>query len=94
MNKADWKDTAELIGIAAIVASLTFVGLELRQSQRIAYAEQEGAQIADHMAIDELIASKAALVLKLNREEDLTDTERIEAQRLILSVEVMSFFTN
>ena len=94
MNKADWKDTAELIGIAAIVASLTFVGLELRQSQRIAYAEQEGAQIADYMAIDELIASKAALVLKLNREEDLTDTERIEAQRLILSVEVMSFFTN
>jgi len=31
------KDFAEITGIAAIVVSLIFVGLELRQSQRIAY---------------------------------------------------------
>ena len=35
-----WKDGAELVGIGAIVASLVFVGLELRQSQRIAIAGQ------------------------------------------------------
>jgi len=40
MKRADWKDTAELVGIAAIVASLIFVGLELRQSQQIAIATQ------------------------------------------------------
>lgn len=40
MKKTDWKETAELIGIAAIVASLVFVGLELRQSQQIAIAGQ------------------------------------------------------
>lgn len=40
MKKTDWKDTAELVGIAAIVASLVFVGLELRQSQQIAIAGQ------------------------------------------------------
>ena len=34
----DWKSYAELIGVAAIVASLIFVGLELRQSQQIALA--------------------------------------------------------
>ena len=40
MSKTGWKDIAEIIGIAAIVASLVFVGLELRQSQQIAIAGQ------------------------------------------------------
>ena len=39
MKNTDWKDIAELVGIAAIVASLVFVGLELRQSQAIALSE-------------------------------------------------------
>ncbi|MDX2478727.1 MAG: hypothetical protein QNK24_00150, partial [Desulfuromusa sp.] len=34
-----WKDIAELIGITAIVLSLVFVGLQLRQSQLIAHSE-------------------------------------------------------
>ena len=40
MKISDWKDTAELIGIAAIVASLIFVGLQMKQSQDIAVAGQ------------------------------------------------------
>ncbi len=36
--KSDWKEIAELIGIAAIVASLVFVGLELKQSREVAIA--------------------------------------------------------
>ena len=40
MKKTNWKDIAELIGIAAIVASLVFVGLQMRQSQEIALATQ------------------------------------------------------
>ena len=39
MKKTDWKDVAELVGIAAIVASLVFVGLQLRQEQVIARTE-------------------------------------------------------
>ena len=38
MATNNWKDTAELIGIAAIVASLIFVGLQMRQTQVIAQA--------------------------------------------------------
>jgi hypothetical protein len=94
MKANNWKDTAELLGIAAITASLIFVGLELRQSQRIAYAEQEGSQITDFMAVDELISSKANLILKLNRGEELTAVESIESERLILSIDRMMFFTN
>ena len=36
MKKSDWKDVAELIGIAAIVASLIFVGLQMKQADTIA----------------------------------------------------------
>ena len=39
MNKTNWKDVAELIGIAAIVASLVFVGLQMQQDRVHARAE-------------------------------------------------------
>ena len=38
MSNRDWKGAAELVGIAAIVASLIFVGLQLRQTEVIARA--------------------------------------------------------
>jgi len=40
MRKLYWKDIAEFVGIAAIVGSLLFVGLQLKQSQEIAIATQ------------------------------------------------------
>ena len=43
MKTRDWKDGAELIGIAAIVASLIFVGMQLRQDQNIAITETRSA---------------------------------------------------
>jgi hypothetical protein len=46
MKPANWKDIAELIGIGAIVASLIFVGLQMKQSQDIAIASQYHARAA------------------------------------------------
>lgn len=40
MKFADLKEVAEIVGIAAIVASLLFVGLQLKQSHEIALATQ------------------------------------------------------
>lgn len=40
MQIANWKDIAEVLGISAIVASLIFVGLQMKQSQEIAIASQ------------------------------------------------------
>ena len=39
LKKVDWKGTAELVGLAAIVVSLIFVGLQMRQDQEIAEAQ-------------------------------------------------------
>lgn len=44
MKKYNWKAVAELIGIAAIVGSLVFVGLQMKQSRDIAIAEQYQAR--------------------------------------------------
>jgi len=40
MAESNWKYVTEMVGIAAIVASLVFVGLQLKQSHEIALAEQ------------------------------------------------------
>lgn len=39
MSKMSWKEIAEIIGVTAIVASLVFVGVELRQARQIAIAD-------------------------------------------------------
>jgi hypothetical protein len=39
MKSTNWKDIAELVGIAAIVASLVFVGMQMRQDRIHARAE-------------------------------------------------------
>jgi hypothetical protein len=44
LKSIDWRASAELVGLAAIVVSLVFVGLELRQSQKIALAAQYQAR--------------------------------------------------
>ena len=40
MKQPKWKNVSELLGMAAIIGSLVFVGMELRQSQQIAIAGQ------------------------------------------------------
>ena len=44
MQFSKWKDIAELVGLVAIVASLVFVGLQLKQGQEIALATQYQAR--------------------------------------------------
>jgi len=57
MAQKSWRDIGELIGIAAIVASLVFVGLQLKQSQEIALATSFQARTA---TLAEAFASRAA----------------------------------
>ena len=54
VQKASWNEIAELIGIVAIVASLVFVGLQMKQSQDIAIGAQYHERAA--LTIDNLNA--------------------------------------
>jgi hypothetical protein len=75
MKNNHWKEVAELIGIAAIVASLIFLGLEMRQQHAIARA-QLGSETFDFMRSIELQMSDVALsedfVKMIENPEDLT----------------------
>ena len=69
MNSNNWKDTAELIGITAIVVSLVFVGLQMRQSQDIAIAAQYQSRAdtavdwyISRMASDKMLSTTAGWI--------------------------------
>ena len=72
MKSMSGKDIAEFTGIAAIVASLVFVGLQLKQSQEIAIANQYQAWAEASL---NLFAThiEAAYATPGNRDE-ITDT--------------------
>ncbi len=67
MADKSWKDIAELVGIAAIVASLIFVGLQMRQSHEIALSEahqQRAAMTSEaFLALSENDRALAALLV-------------------------------
>ena len=54
MRSTNWKDIAELVGIAAIVASLMFVGLEMRQTRVIALANTYQARTDSELLLSSL----------------------------------------
>lgn len=93
MNKSSWKDIAELVGIAAIVASLLFVGLEMRQSHQIALAEQQGEQIPQTQNTAAILIEHADLVSKLNSGQSLDNKEKYIVDNVILAVRAHYFFS-
>lgn len=50
MRKLDIQDLIQLIGMVGIIGSLIFVGLEMRQTQRIAIASQVDARSQSQLA--------------------------------------------
>jgi hypothetical protein len=85
VKNADWKAFAELVGIAAIVVSLVFVALQLRQSQDIAIAETRTARQAALVELNNAIAEHAETWAKGNSGEELSRSENVVYERLIVS---------
>ena len=87
MSATSWKDVAELIGIAAIVASLVFVGLELRQTQTALMASTYQARSFDAMNAQRGLADSeyiGPLLAKIDvdNEQSLEGLSREEFWRL------------
>ena len=78
-----WKDIAELIGLAAIVASLVFVGLQMRQEQQIARAESILSYSA--IEVENLIntAEYSDLFVRANSGNELTESERFKLRMIM-----------
>ena len=86
MKNTNWKDIAELIGITAIVASLVFVGLQLKQSQDVVLSELDVAINALDIELTATIGDHADIWFRGNAGAELDGSELAYYSRLIANV--------
>jgi hypothetical protein len=86
LKPTNWKDIAELIGITAIVASLFFVGLQLKQSQDVVLSELDVAINALDIELTATIGDHADIWFRGNSGAELDGSEQAYYSRLISNV--------
>ena len=83
MQYRNWKDITEFVGIVAIVASLIFVGMQMRQDQVIAVSEALGESVNAESNARLGFSQYADIVVKSNNRGDLNDVELFVLRNLI-----------
>ncbi len=86
MKNTSWKDYAELIGISAIVASLIFVGLQMRQDREIALASVQAAFMETLIAINNDINLNADIWNKGLAGGELSGSETIVFRNIVANL--------
>ncbi len=86
MKTTNWKDVAELIGTTAIVASLIFVGLQMKQAQDIADSERYQLDLSNLIAINNAINENADTWVKGISGGELDKAEATIFENLILNI--------
>ena len=84
-RQSDWKAIAELVGIGAIVVSLVFVALQLKQSQDIAIAELRQARQSSIVDLSSLVAEHSDIWMRGNSGEELSAIDQTIYGQLIES---------
>jgi hypothetical protein len=78
----EWKGYAELVGIAAIVASLVFVGLQMQQTEDIARYERY-SDAMDPVAIATMLSENRDVWLRGCAGEELSEQEWLTFVQLV-----------
>ena len=91
MKTRDWKDAAELIGIAAIVASLIFVGLQMKQAQEIANAERRMMRNANQIEVNNAISEHSDIWVRGLSDQELNEIEAVIFKNLLLNRDAFVF---
>ena len=92
MNTFKWREIAESVGVAAILGSLIFVGLQMRQAQNIAILEVYSDLVSSTQARSELITIHSELIAKANGAEQLSDAETIALDEFVTAMWQSEFF--
>jgi len=92
MKSVNWKDTAELVGMAAIVASLIFVGLQMRQTQDIALTESGWNRLLSEVETRRAIYEFPDIWAKGNAGEELNPSEAVIYRTLIRDLNSLEYF--
>jgi hypothetical protein len=77
MKSLHWRDIADLVGVAAIVASLIFVGLQLQQDRKLGMADITSARTESVVALTQLVTENSELWIKGLDGEQLSTVEEM-----------------
>jgi hypothetical protein len=90
MESAKINDWLQVVGIFAVVASLIYVGLQMKQSQDNASTERSMLRAATNVDLKSAINEHADIWARGNSGEDLDDTDSVIFQNL--SVAHVAFY--
>lgn len=91
MKPIGWKDTVELVGIFAILASLIFVALQLRQEEALLQSEMRAALVANNISINDSIIGNVDIWVRGNKGEELNPAESAIHETLVHNVNNFMF---
>lgn len=91
MKFKEWNEIAELIGIAALVASLLFVGLQIRQEHSIAITETRAALTESAQTIAGLVQENSEIWKRGLDGEELTANDEISFIAMVQAVRAHFF---
>ncbi len=85
MKFKEWNEIAELVGIAAIVGSLVFVGLQMKQAQEIGNAERKMMRVANEIEVQNAINEHADIWVRGLSGQELSETETVIFVNLVVT---------
>ena len=88
----NWKVTAEFVGILAIVASLMFLALEVRQSRQIGSSELAAREVETQNQLRELLLAHAGTWTRGCAGEELSELERSQYAQIFRGYTVGLFW--
>ena len=92
MDFGKFNEVAELVGIAAVVASLIFVGLQMKQASDIAQNEVSLGIFATSLEISNEMNEYADIWIRGSRGDELDETEATIFGGLIQNLNNQAFF--
>jgi hypothetical protein len=91
MRSPDWKGTAELIGLFAILASLIFVAMQLQQQEKLLDLEMRNSMVSNLVAVNEKIIDNPDIWVRGNAGEDLNAAEFVIYESLFTNFNDYNF---
>ena len=92
MQNVNWRMVVEASSALAILAGLVFVGLQMRQDQAISTAELQQEMISSRLSLSELSVNTSELLQRANAGDELSESEKIELDALVLAHWSWAFF--
>jgi len=92
MKFDEWKNVAELAGLAAIVASLIFVGVQMKQDRAIAIADGNLANAANRIESNNAILEHPDIWVRGNSGEELGENDAVVFNYMVQNSYDVAFF--